>query len=348
MNFYPKTGPEWTAAFGLTILQWLGGMTAGKQSFVENEEGRKGVSIFDEQWWFNAACPGAWDRREVRRDNQLLASLSFHTFKKFGMRYIQMPHLTRTLQPEVCPPGQKPVSRLKHQVSLLGELYKSLPRHDRFELCLPPETDLAFAFVQSGFQAKQTYTFRAAPHSSADPLAAMEQKTRNVIKTAAKRFYVEEHWDIERFMRLSRIERASSGQKDRFDYPAITRIFEASRLRNRAMIISAVTDQSIEVATAILVWDERVVYYWLSVRNAQLSGNGANSLLLWHAADFAQQRGAIFDLDGFLTPQNGMFLAKFGFKPVVRTFVTRSTPFWDGLFGLKSAFASGGSELRYR
>jgi len=315
---------------------------------LDKDAGQKTASIFDEHWWFDAACPGAWDIREVRRDNRTLASLSFHTFKKIGMRYIQMPHLTRTLQPALHPPGQKPVSRLQHQISLLGELYNALPQHDRFELCLPPESDLAFAFVQSGFQAKQTYTFRAMPHPTSDPLAGMEQKTRNVIKTAAKRFHIEEHGDVERFARLARAERASSGEKDRFDYPAIARILEAATDRNCAMIISAMNEKSEEAASAILIWDDRVVYYWLSVRNAQLSGNGANSLLLWHAAEFARRREKIFDLDGFLTPQNGMFLAKFGFKPVVRTFVTRSTPFWDGLFGLKSALTAGSAELRYR
>lgn len=315
---------------------------------LDKISGQLAGSIFDEHWWFDAACPGAWDIREIRRDNQVLASLSFHTFKKYGMRYIQMPHLTRTLQPVLNPPGQKPVSRLQHQVSLLGELYKALPRHDRFELCLPPESDLAFPFVQSGFQAKQTYTFRAAPHPTNDPLASMEQKTRNVIKTAAKRFYVEEHSDLDRFERLSRLERASRGERDRFDYPAIARILEAATNRNRAMILSAMNERGQETASAILVWDDRIVYYWLSVRNAQLSGNGANSLLLWHAAEFARRRGKIFDLDGFLTPQNGLFLAKFGFKPVVRTFVTRSTPIWDGLFGVKSALMAGRAELRYR
>jgi len=245
------------------------------------------------------------------------------------------------------PPGKKAVSRLQQQVSLLTELRKKLPRHDRMELCLPPESDLPFAFVECGFRATQTFTFRSDPYAAGDPWLEMEQKTRNVVQSAQKRFSIEEHADIERFIRLSRKERASGQGEDRCDYPATARLFEAAHARHQAVILSAMNDRSEEAAAAILVWDEHVVYYWLSVRDAQLS-RGANSLLLWSAYRLAQKSRKIFDLDGFITPQNGMFLARFGFQPVARTFVSYSTPVWQALFSIRSAFPAERAELRYR
>lgn len=319
-------------------------------------EGRNAISetlpasIFDEHWWFDAACPNAWDIREIRRDNRLVASFAFHYFKKLGFRYINMPRPTRTLTPHIFPQGAKPVSRLQNQVSILSELLAALPSYDRFELCLPPETDLVLPFTMCGFTNTATYTFRFI--EGRDALADMEQKTRNIVLAAQKRFQIEKHTDIDRYIRLSMRAHKGDGEADKSDYPAIARLLEACIKRDRAVILSAVNEAQNDVASAALIWDDRVLYYWMSARETSSSGNGANSLLIWKAHELARVMNRTFDLDGFRTPQSGMFLAKFGFAPVVRPYISNVNPVWNGLFGLKEMISSAtgvsSAEIAYR
>jgi hypothetical protein len=145
-------------------------------------------SIFEQHWWFDAAVPGNWDVCEVHRDNVVVGSLAYTSFRKLGFRHIQMPSMTRTLQPRIIAPGTKAVSRLQNQVSILTELVGRLPDFDRFEICLPPESELALPFTLAGFSNTATFTYRCVAEKGSDPWLAMEQKTRNTVATAKKRF----------------------------------------------------------------------------------------------------------------------------------------------------------------
>lgn len=305
-------------------------------------------SIFEEHWWFDAACPGAWDICEVHRDNRLVGSMAFTRFRKFGFRHIQMPKLTRTLQPYIDAPGTKAVSRLQNQVSILTELLESLPEFDRFELCLPPETELALPFTLAGFTNTATFTYRCTSEAGNEAWANMEQKTRNTVASARKRFHVEFHSNLDRYFRLSRRSYMASDEVDRTDYEALTRLFDACFQRRQAIILTASDAAQQDVASAILVWDATTLYLWQTVRERENSGNGGISLLIWEASKFASEIGCVFDLDGFITRQSGLFLARFGFQPAVRTYVRNVNPLWNGFYGLKQMFQPVTKEISYR
>ena len=305
-------------------------------------------SIFDEHWWFDAACPGAWDVKEIYRDNYLVASFAFHTFKKMGFRHIQMPKLTRTLEPQIFAPGAKAVSRLQNQASILSDLVDALPNFDRFEICLPPESELGLPFALNGFRTTTMFTYRYVEDANANPWHDMEQKTRNTVASAQKHFQVESHFDLARFVRFSKVCRSLPQQDDQTDYAAVERLFEACQQRGQTTILSAINQADQDVASAILVWDDRTLYFWISVRMSGSSGNGANSLLVWEAHKFARKIGRELDLDGFATRQSGIFLAKFGFKPTPRTYITNVNPFWSGLQGMRGMFKPVTDAIAYR
>jgi len=304
-------------------------------------------AIFTEDWWFDAVCPGAWNRQEVRRDGALFASFAFHFYKKMGFRYVAMPSLTRTLEPIVMPGARKPVSRLQSSTALLKELIEGMPRHDRLEICLPPDSELALPFCLLGYRNTATFTFR----HEGEPLGAlwkgMDQKTRNMIATSRTRLSVERHQNLDRYVRLSRGSSKSCGA-DRTDYDGIRRAFEACLLRDQATILTAVDDRGRDVASVILIWDQHELYYWMSARDKALSGNAANSLLVWQALEFANAIGCRFDLDGFITPQSGVFLSKFGLRTAIRTYVANVNPVWSALSGMRGIFRPAPGEVSYR
>jgi hypothetical protein len=286
------------------------------------------VCIFAEDWWLDAAAPGEWDRVRVERDGRVVGEQAFSVRKRWGVTFLEMPKLTRTLSPRLLTPIGKPVTRRLHAVALVEELVSKLPRHDRLELALAPDCPSVQGFVQCNFAVTHTYTYRSSAGLTADRmLSGAHQKTRNVVTHAMETCAIEHGGDLERFIRL---HAARHGKADRTDHRALARIYEAARARGQAEIIFVQQD-GVDTAAAILVWDAQTVYYWMSARVAISTSSGDNSLAIYEAMRMAEASGRRLDLDGYDSPQASLFLMKFGLQPVVRPFVNRSGPVWKGL-----------------
>ena len=99
-----------------------------------------------------------------------------------------------------------------------------------------------------------------------------------------------------------------------------------------------------DVASAILVWDSRCLYFWLSARDPARSSNAALSLLIMRAIEMAEGLGLTFDADGFVSKASGIFLAKFGLAPAVRPYVSHGS----SIYKLLRLAASWGKERNDR
>ncbi len=285
--------------------------------------------LFQADWWLDAATDGQWQQAEVRRAGTVVASLPYVVRRRAGLRLLGHPPYTRTVAPQLRAPGGKAVSRRACTVRLLRELMSQLPKHDHLQLVLDPDAGapLAFPFVALGYLVGHNYTFVAPAGTSVDALwRGMEQKTRNVVATAAKRFAVTAHSDLDRFVRLSRGERGD-GRRNGNDFAVIARIFEACAARGQCTVLSA-SDGRVDVATSVLVWDGNRAYHWLSARDPRRAGTGAGGLLIWEGMRFALTRGLAFDADGFNTTNAALFLAPFGLELATRPVVTRGSLVW--------------------
>ena len=305
-------------------------------------------TLFQEDWWYEAATAGRWQRVEVRRDGVMLASLPVFHRRRHGLRFLAMPPYTRTVEPYIDPGPGKEVSRLSRRVSLLGELLEALPPHDRFELALTPGSEHVLGFVAQGCMVSSNFTFAFDAPGDLDALwAGMDQKTRNLVRSYAKRHAVEHHQDLARFIRLSEVERGAGGTNNH-DFAAIARIVEACRTRGRMEVLSCLGDHGEDVAAAVLVWGGGRLYYWLSARDPERSKGGANSLLLWEAIRTAHAKGLTFDSDGFDALSSIRFLGNFGLRPVARPVVNRANRRWRIAFLAKTALSPGRRDLTYR
>lgn len=321
-------------------------MTRPPQTPREQEDAEPFEPLFQSDWWLNAATDGRWDVATVRRDGAVAASLPFQIIQRGGLRFLSLPRYTRTVSPGLLLPPGKPVTRLARSVTLLGELMASLPRHDRLELTLTPGSSLEFPYVALGYLVSHNFTFVTQAARSEDEMwGGMEQKTRNVVASAAKRLSLEQHSDIDRFIAIARAERGRV--KSDHDFPAVRRIFEACSARGQSVILS-VRDEQGDVASCVLVWDNERVYHWLSARAPARAGSGGGSLLVWEGIKFALQRGLTYDADGFATTQSALFLMRFGLEPVARPVVSRGSRAWRLAFLVRTVLSPNREDLFYR
>ena len=281
------------------------------------------ATIFHEEWWLDAACPGRWGRAEIAWDGKRVGCLPYAIERRHGTTRLVMPKYTRVLGPVLTLPPSKPVTWNANACAVVADLVGHLPRHDSFKQYLAPEAGTAFAFLQQGWTVAHSYTFQFARGTDAAVAwADMDQKTRNVVRGARKRLVVEQHADLGRFVTLARKQFARQGQRDGHDYAALERLAGASLDHERAVILAA-RDGVKDAASAILLWDAATLYLWNAARDVEIAGNAAFSFLVWEALSFALGRGLTFDFDGFASPSSAAFLLSFGGEPKVRPVILR-------------------------
>ncbi|HVY90385.1 MAG TPA: GNAT family N-acetyltransferase [Hyphomonadaceae bacterium] len=288
-------------------------------------------TIFDEDWWLEAAAPGAWGRVKTLWDGQVVGEMAFHVRKRWGLTYIQMPHLTRTMSPRLSPPPAKQATRELHYLEIVGELLKSLPRHDRFERSLNPGCPSVPGFVHANLPVTHMFTFRSQPGDEPEGmLKAAHQEARRAITKAQRECATDRSMDLDRFIRL---HRQAYGEASLVDYGVLQRLFEAAAAREQVEIIFATLDTAggkrRDTAAMIVIWDQQAAYTWLLARDGVKNYVGASSLLTFEAMRTAQRLGRVLDLDGYIRPEVGAFLMKFGLQPVVRPYVNSSSRTWQ-------------------
>jgi hypothetical protein len=172
----------------------------------------------------------------------------------------------------------------------------------------------------------QMFTFRSSPGATAEGMfRAAHQEARRAITKAQRDCSTERSMDLDRFIAL---HRRAYGRESTVDYPTLARLFDAAARRKQAEIVFARLGGDCDTAAMILIWDAQAVYTWLLARDAVQNYVGASSLLTFEAMRTAEGLGRVLDLDGYVKPEVGVFLMKFGLLPAVRPFVNHSSRLW--------------------
>lgn len=270
------------------------------------------ISIFDQEWWYDAATDGKWQKAEFDDGKVLSASLIYSTYRENGLKIVGMPRLARVMQPKIKFHSVEARRNLSHIIRALNGLAEQLPKFDRFNYTLPPDSGLELAFDLAGFTVAASFTFCTTSDPEHDPWTQMEKKTRYNITSGLKRIEVVEHFDIDRYVNLSQKFIGGRAFKDTVDYAAVRRILAAAIERQQAIILSCLDDKGADIAGAVLLLDGQHVYYWLHSRNPDSNDPSTNSVMIWKAIEKARSMGLIFDMDGYSSANTGVFLSRFG------------------------------------
>ena len=273
------------------------------------------VSLFEQQWWYDAATNGDWQLAGYTDGNTLRARLVYVRYRRKGVTTIGMPVLARVTQPVIALIGNPPKDGLSLQIKALRGLTGCLPRHDQISYSLPPESDLELAYCLAGYTVTASYTFRSDPDGRHDPWTEMDRKVRHNIKTGLRRLAVEVHDDVVRYLRLSNRFISGRAFAAAHDDEMVWRVWKACYARGQASALSCVDASGQDLASVILLWDDRHLYYWLNCRNPDCHDNTANSVLVWHAIQLAARARLVFDMDGYASTSAGIFKSRFGLIP---------------------------------
>jgi hypothetical protein len=292
-------------------------------------------SIFEQEWFYDAATDGNWKTVSYRGNGIADATLIFSTYRRRGASILSMPPLSRVMQPSISFESPDVKDEQTLNIKAIQGLLEALPQHDEFTYSLPPDTSLDLAFRLGGCTVATNYTFRADQDALKTVWSSMHQKVRYNIRLGLKKLSVDKHDDVGRYIALSRSFIRGRAFKDIVNYNAIERIWHACRARNQSTILTCIDQSGKDVASAIVIWDDTVLYYWINCRNSSINDYYANTVLIWTAMEIAKSMNLTFDADGFATTNAGSFFSRIGLAPHRRFDVVRA----NSKIQLKDAFA---------
>jgi hypothetical protein len=295
-----------------------------------------GESLFEQDWWLGAAGGSDMNRVEVVWDNVVVGRLSYRTTLRRGMRRLEMPPYTRMLAPVLTGPEASPSVRIINNIRILRELFDKAGRFDSYHAVVPSSAELVFPLQLNGFKASPKFTFVSDANVSLDDvLAGMHQKTRNGVRAAGRAFRAASHQNFDRFLRLSKIRSA-----DRNDYGALQAIWDAVDARDAGTVITVEDPAGRDLAAALVVWDDRRVYFLASARQEGGEGSKAYTLLFFESLSLAKRARKDFDADGYATVESARALLKWGVPIGVNMNVRKESLPYEVLRAVKDRVAS--------
>ena len=96
------------------------------------------------------------------------------------------------------------------------------------------------------------------------------------------------------------------------------------------------------------MWDNNAVYTWLLARAPEHNNTGGSSLLFLESMRTAHRLGRILDLDGYVRPEVGNFLMRFGLQPAVRPYVNGSSALWGCFRAVTTLLSPARGDRHYR
>jgi len=282
-------------------------------------------TIFHEPWWLKTVSGGRCSEATAVADGKTVGRLPYVLSKSFGMASIGMPALTHFLGPAIdCGQGSSATKFLKG-VSITRALIDALPTASHIWIKLHRGITDTVAFQESGFTTDVQFTSEITPAPEEDLWRQMRDKTRNVIRRAQENMSTIEEADPDRFIALYTANLRERGMASHYDFSIVRNLVEECLKRRAGRLLTAMNATGISKAGIFTVWDSGSQYYLMATRTAD-AGNGASSLLIWHAIKDAATRGLVFDFDGARHAKDIRFFAGFGGTSKPRYWVWRSSP----------------------
>ena len=104
-----------------------------KSIYREFSKNEPSLPIFSRDWWLDAAAgPDGWNVAVVESTGKVMAAMPYALRRRYGLRVVSQPWLTRRLGPWIRAAEGKPAARLANENVLMQALIDQLPDFDYF------------------------------------------------------------------------------------------------------------------------------------------------------------------------------------------------------------------------
>ena len=195
----------------------------------------------------------------------------------------------------------------------MRELIAQLPRFDIFQQAFAPAITNWLPFYWEGFHQTTFYTYRIESLANMNAVWEGFQNTpRKNIRKAEQSLVVDCEPDLTQCLDLVRGTYLRQGRRFTVGDDVVSRLDQACASRNARRMFFARDAGGVAHAVVYLVWDDQVAYYLMGGRGSASQSNGAQSLALWQAIQFASTVTRAFDFEGSMREPIEKFFRPFG------------------------------------
>jgi lipid II:glycine glycyltransferase (peptidoglycan interpeptide bridge formation enzyme) len=269
------------------------------------------LPLFSQDWHLDAVSgDGEWNVALVRRDGRVIASLPYCIKRKWGFRYIYMPHFTKTMGPYIAPEYRGTSGERRIMEELIGQL----PEVDGFKQDFHYSISNWLPFHWRGYRQTTRYTYLLDVGDLNGVFDGINRNMRRNIQKAERQLTVTYEGSLEDFYRINRMSFERQGIPIPYSFEMLRRHDEALAAHNARQIFFAIDDRQRIHSAAYLVWDRRSSYYHLAGDDPELRHSGAGIFLIWKAIQYTNEQLGLptFDFEGSMIRNIEHIRSQFG------------------------------------
>jgi len=273
------------------------------------------IPVFSQPWWLDiVAGPKNWNVVVNDESGNFLSALPFVTKKVAPFLITKMPELTPSLNIWFNYPGNAKYStRLTFEKEQLSKLISALPTFSRFHQKYNSKFTNWLPFFWQGYKQSTRYSYILEDLTDLEKVQQnFKKNNRYDIRKAAKAVEVVELKHVDEFLDINKLSFDRQNEKASYSRNLVHAIDRACVKHECRKILAARDDHNRIHAAIYLVWDDDTVYYLLGGGDPELRNSNANSLLVWHAIQFASENKKIFDFEGSMIEPIERFFRSFG------------------------------------
>jgi hypothetical protein len=288
--------------------------------------GASSRTIFEEPFWLDAVCPGAWGEVTLGSgDGAPTGRLVFHYKRKFGLTVLRNPPLSPSAGPFVAHADQESnTQRNGRELSVTSELIEQLPHYENARLQLAPGSEGWVALEWNGFRLRPSMSYRIRLDRTAEDLFAdMNRDLRYKIRRAARDVVIDDSLDPEAVGEIVVRRLAQKRVRPTIDGAFLARLTDALETNRRLVWTLLARDGQKRVrGGAFFAGDERCVYYLAGGVDPSVPGSVAR-LLIWEGIRRSASSSGWFDFEGTSVPTVENLFREFGGEQQIRITGTR-------------------------
>jgi len=303
----------------------------------------KSIPIFSQDWWLDSVCGEKnWGVCLVEKGDQILASMPYHTKKRYGFTLLSHPLLTQNLGPWIRPSVVAYSKMLGDQKDLMEALILQLPEYDYFNQNWHYTHTNWLPFYWKKFTQTTRYTYVIDDLSDLDKVfSEFAYSKKKNIKKSAGLINVVLDISADEFYENHKMTLLKQHSKISYSKELFKEIYDACYQNNAGKTIAAYDKDGNLHAALFIVWDNQSAYDLISTIDPDYRKYGAASLLIREAIKFVAPHASKFDFEGSMIESVERSFRQFGAIQKPYFTVTKINSRWlKWILCLKTAISS--------
>jgi hypothetical protein len=300
-----------------------------KEQYIAWVATQHSLPIFMQPWWLDAVCAGKeWDvilvdSEELTADSEqktatssknIVAAMPFLLRKKWWMKWIAVPQLTQICGLWLDEEREFTPEELTTICTKVNSELETLKLHYYYQQ-FPVNSPCPKEMEALGFKVKERVTYRINDLSNLDRVIEGFSKNKKRQLQKALSLHAEGNMTAEEFYFFH--QQCLAAKKKTISYSREFLLVLEQKLRHhkQSQILTIRNADKQIYAAALLVWDEKQMYYLIPAINPTYKESGAGALLVLEALKSAREKGVKFDFEGSMIRGVAQHYKQFGSTP---------------------------------